>query len=411
MFVPGPGSLESRGWNLAGGDLPLPVLALRRSAVDHNVGLMARWCRDHDVVLAPHGKTTMMPELFRRQLAAGAWAMTVATPRQAEAAVQAGADRILIANQPVDPVELRRLTAIAGSGHEVYVFADSVDGVRLLDQAAAARSVTVRVIVELGCEGGRTGVRTDDAFHEVLDAVDGAGHLELAGVSAFEGVIPAMRRRPPPPLKGADPDPAPVHRFLADLALRIRRAQDTGHLMDKPMITAGGSAWFDLVVEHLRDLASPLVLRSGCYVTHDHGFYVLQSPLAAEPAEPGEPAGPDRLRPALGLWAHVQSTPEPGLAIVGFGRRDANDDLGSPRPLNLVRRDGSRQPVDGWRVDSMWDQHARLRASAPAAPAEFHPGDVIEFGISHPCTALDKWRSVVEIGDDDAVLAAWETWF
>ena len=414
VFAPGPGSLESRGWNLAAGDLPLPVLALRRSAVDHNVGLMARWCRDHDVVLAPHGKTTMMPELFRRQLAAGAWAMTVATPRQAEAAVQAGAERILIANQPVDPVELRRLTAIAGSGHEVYVFADSVDGVRLLDQAAAENDAAIRVFVELGYEGGRTGVRGDDAFHEVLDAVGGARHLELAGVSAFEGSIPAMRRRPSSSSGGVDPDPAPVRRFLAEAGRRIRQAQEGGHLMGKPMITAGGSAWFDLVVEQLRDLASLLVLRSGCYVTHDHGFYALQSPLAAapaDPADPGEPADADRLRPALGLWAHVQSTPEPGLAIVGFGRRDANDDLGSPRPLNLVRRDASRQPVDGWRVDSMWDQHARLRASAPAAPAEFHPGDVIEFGISHPCTALDKWRSVVEIDDDDAVLAAWETWF
>jgi D-serine deaminase-like pyridoxal phosphate-dependent protein len=178
--------------------------------------------------------------------------------------------------------------------------------------------------------------------------------------------------------------------------------------MDKPMITAGGSAWFDLVVEHLHDLASLLVLRSGCYVTHDHGFYVFQSPLVADP---GDPANPDTLRPALTLWAHVQSTPEPAVAIVGFGHRDANDDIGSPRPLNLVRRDGSRQAVDGWRVDSMWDQHARLRAGAPAVSGELHPGDVLEFGISHPCTALDKWRSVIEIDDDDAVLAAWETWF
>jgi D-serine dehydratase len=160
------------------------------------------------VVLAPHGKTTMMPELFRRQLAAGAWAMTVASPRQAEATVQAGADRILVANQPVDPVELRRLMAIAGSGHEVYVFADSVEGVLLLDQAAAASGAAVRVLVELGFEGGRTGVRTEDAFHEVLDAVGRAGRLELAGVSAFEGIIPSMRRRPPPPFDGIDPDRA-----------------------------------------------------------------------------------------------------------------------------------------------------------------------------------------------------------
>jgi D-serine deaminase-like pyridoxal phosphate-dependent protein len=157
--------------------------------------------------------------------------------------------------------------------------------------------------------------------------------------------------------------------------------------MDKPMITAGGSAWFDLVVEHLHDLASLLVLRSGCYVTHDHGFYVFQSPLVADP---GDPVNPDTLRPALTLWAHVQSTPEPAVAIVGFGHRDANDDIGSPRPLNLVRCDRSRQPVDGWRVDSMWDQHARLRAGAPAVPGELHPGDVLE---SASRTRARRWTS------------------
>ncbi len=404
----GPGSLESYGWNLAGGDLPLPVLALRRSAVNHNIDAMARWCRDQGVVLAPHGKTTMVPELFRRQLAAGAWAITVSTPRQAEAAVHAGSERILVANQVVDPVELRRLMAIAGLGHEVYLFVDSLEGIRRLDEAARTAGHTVRVFVELGFVGGRTGVRTQDDFHHLLRAVEGAGHVELAGVSAFEGIIPALRRRPPPPLDMLEPDLSPVHSYLAAVAETIKQAQRAGVLMDKPIITAGGSSSFDLVVEHLRDLASLLVLRSGCYVTHDDGLYVYLSPFVAgkDEAPPAE-----TLRAALGLWTHVVSTPEPGVAVVAFGRRDGNDDFGMPQPLNVVRSDGSRVPVVAWNTDSMWDQHARLKADPSAEPTPLHPGDVLEFGISHPCTAFDKWRSIVEIDDDDRVLAAWETWF
>ncbi|MCU1358202.1 MAG: hypothetical protein JWM89_3620 [Acidimicrobiales bacterium] len=405
---PGPGSLVSRGWNLAAGDLPLPVLALRRSAVDHNIEAMARWCRAQDVALAPHGKTTMVPELFRRQLAAGAWAITVSTPRQAEAAVHAGAERILVANQLVDPVELRRLLAIAGLGHEVYLFVDSLEGIRRLDEAAGIASRSVRVFVELGFAGGRTGVRTQEAFHELLGAVDRANHIELAGVSAFEGIIPALRRRPPPPLDILEPDLGPVRSYLAAVAAAIEEAQRAGHLMDRPIITAGGSSAFDLVVEHLRPLASLLVLRSGCYVTHDHGLYVYLSPFVAGP---DEAAPAETLQAALGLWAHVVSTPEPGVAIAAFGRRDGNDDFGMPQALNVVGGDGGRIPVQGWGTDSMWDQHARLKAEPSADPTPLRPGDVLEFGISHPCTAFDKWRTIIEIDDDDTVLAAWETWF
>ena len=404
----GPGSLASHGWNLAAGDLPLPVLALRRSAVDHNIEVMARWCRDNGVVLAPHGKTTMLPELFRRQLSAGAWAITVSTPRQAEAAVQAGAGRILIASQVLDAVELRRLTTITNRGHEVYVFVDSLEGVRRLDEASRAGDCSTLVFVELGFVGGRNGVRTQAEFHELLQAVDRAGHLQLAGVSAFEGIIPALRRRPPPPFDSIEPDLSPVRDYLTGVAASIRGAQHAGYLMDKPIITAGGSAAFDIVVEQLAELASLLVLRSGCYVTHDHGLYVYTSPLTQ--AEAGL-ADADALQAALGLWSHVASTPEPGLAIAAFGRRDANDDFGMPAVLNVVRADGGRIPVQGWSLDSMWDQHARLRADPAADPTPLRPGDVLEFGISHPCTAFDKWRSIVEIDDNDRVLAAWETWF
>ncbi|MCU1462015.1 MAG: hypothetical protein JWO37_2090, partial [Acidimicrobiales bacterium] len=396
------------GWNLAAGDLPLPVLALRRSAVNHNIEAMARWCRNQNVALAPHGKTTMVPELFRRQLAAGAWAITVSTPRQAEAAVHAGAERILVANQLVDPVELRRLMTIAGLGHEVYLFVDSLEGVHRLDDAARSAGRTMRVFVELGFAGGRTGVRTQAAFHDLLQAVDRASHVELAGVSAFEGIIPALRRRPPPPLDIIDPDLSPVHTYLSAVAATIQQAQQAGYLMDEPIITAGGSAAFDLVVEYLRDLASLLVLRSGCYVTHDHGLYVYLSPFVAGD---GDAPPAETLQAALGLWSHVVSTPEPAVAIVAFGRRDGNDDFGMPRALNVVGRDGSRVPVQGWSTDSMWDQHTRLKADPSADPTPLHPGDVLEFGISHPCTAFDKWRSIVEIDDRDGVLAAWETWF
>ena len=89
------GALTEKGWPagtapaaaIAAGlhvdDLPLPVLVLHEDALAHNLAAMAAWCERERLLLAPHGKTTMAPRLFRRQLDAGAWGITVATVHQA----------------------------------------------------------------------------------------------------------------------------------------------------------------------------------------------------------------------------------------------------------------------------------------------------------------------------------------
>ena len=67
------------------GDLPLPIALLKRDAVAHNLAWMQRQARHWGIDLAPHGKTTMSPQLFRRQLDAGAWGITFATVDAARA--------------------------------------------------------------------------------------------------------------------------------------------------------------------------------------------------------------------------------------------------------------------------------------------------------------------------------------
>ena len=60
-------------------------------------------------------------------------------------------------------------------------------------------------------------------------------------------------------------------------------------------------------------------------------------------------------------------------------------------------------------VDRLWDQHARLIRD-PDEPS-VKVGDVMTFGVSHPCTALDKWRYIPEIDASSNVLTAVETFF
>jgi D-serine dehydratase len=168
---------------------------------------------------------------------------------------------------------------------------------------------------------------------------------------------------------------------------------------------------FDLVVPLLRTqgLSRPVlgVLRSGCYITHDHGNY--QRFLALVEQREGLDAS---LRPALEVWTVVQSVPEPGLALLSGGRRDLSYDLEMPIPVRWARRGertASASPA-GWRVSALNDQHAYLRYddAVNTAPAV---GDRVALGISHPCTTFDKWRWLPLVDDHEAVTGAISTRF
>jgi D-serine dehydratase len=88
--------------------LHFPLLILKESALAYNLGAMAEWCAANNFLIAPHGKTTMTPRIFERQIQAGAWAMTVATASQAVICAATGIRRILIANQVVGRAFLPR---------------------------------------------------------------------------------------------------------------------------------------------------------------------------------------------------------------------------------------------------------------------------------------------------------------
>jgi D-serine dehydratase len=395
------GQVGRQGWTLR--DLPLPVVVLRASALEHNLRLMQGWAEAHGALLAPHGKTTMAPQLFARQLELGAWAITVATAQQLQVAYDHGVRRVLMANQLVDPVSLRRLCTLLSSdpGFELLVYADSGKGVRLLADAATQASLDrpLDVLLEVGHVGGRTGTRSIEQTDAVAQAVTAAGgRLRLRGVSGFEGLVPVQRFS-----ASAGDGGDQVQALLADMAQTYTRLHDRRLLAEQHILTAGGSAAFDAVVDVLGPALRPggrLVLRSGCYVTHDHGMYAGTSPLQASPDLPAEHA----LLPALELWSHVQSTPEPGLALLSFGRRDTGHDYGFPLPLRHL----GGADLSGASISALNDQHAYLRLPDGV---QVEVGDVVVCGISHPCTTFDKWRLLPVLDDEDHVVDVVATFF
>ena len=391
--------LAASGARAGDGWLGSPRVLVRASALDHNIATMARYCRDQAVDHYPHGKTTMAPQVVAAQLAAGANGVTVATVTQARVFHSVGLGPILVANQVVDEAGAIWLGRALSQAEdlEVTCYVDSVEGARRLDDLVrnARGGATTRrlgVLVELGHGDGRTGARTLAEAQAVAEAVTSSRVLALAGVAGYEGSI--VR---PTPAQTA----IAARDFCGDLGDLAGRLLDRGLLPGRPVVSAGGSAYFDAVVEALAgEDAWRLVLRSGCYVTHDHGLYHDISPF--ERSRDGY-----TLLPALRVFAPVLSCPEPGTLVIGAGRRDASSD-GAP-PMVLAARRGDRSlDVTGVRTQRLFDQH--LVATSPG-DCELQPGDEVELGISHPCTTFDKWRWIPVVDDDDRIVDVLRTFF
>lgn len=405
------GEISDRGWNVLKGDLPLPLAVLRASALDQNSRWMREFLRRSGAVIAPHGKTTMSPQLFQRQIEDGAWGITVATVQQLQVCREHGIQRLFLANQIVDRGsvdyilrELRR-----DRDFDFYCIADSVPGVRLLADAVRDSGLDrpLQVLVEVGFQNGRTGARGREEAERVARAVkESEPFLLLRGVTGFEGLI-----------AGASPEAIErgVAAFLEVIA-EVAAACDHADLYggDPVIISAGGSSFYDLVARRFGEieLTRPtlVVVRSGCYLTHDSRMYEDQIPRMVA-RSPELASMQPRPRPALEVWAYVQSRPEPDRVILTVGKRDCSYDAGLPIPRRWYRPDRHPDPQplgQGHRVIDLNDQHAMLEVPAES-PLTF--GDMVMLGISHPCTTFDKWQIVPVVDDDYQVIGAIRTFF
>lgn len=409
------------GARLLAGDLLLPAAVLRESALAHNADWMRRFLARTGASIAPHGKTTMCPALFERQLADGAWAITVATVPQLQVCRRFGIRRVILANQLVGRAAIAAVLDLLAEdpGFELWCLVDSLESVAELEAAAAAfgegtgLARPLRLLLETGVAGGRTGCRDRETALAVARAVAAAPHLALAGVEGFEGLIQgdseAARE-------------AAVAGFLEVLA-GLAEACDAEGLFGRDdeiggevLLTAGGSAFYDLVAARLSAvrLSRParVVTRSGCYLTHDSGLYgrAFERLLERAPALAALGEGP---RPALEVWSLVQSRPEPGKAVLTFGKRDAGFDAGLPVPLWWHRpgagdQAGGPHALEGHVVTKLHDQHAEV-ALPEGSPLKV--GDLVGCGVSHPCTTFDRWRVVYTVDDGYRVTGALETYF
>lgn len=401
------GDVGKKGWNILNGDVPMPAAVIRNDILTANSKWMSAFIETNGLLLAPHGKTTMAPYLFDLQVADGSWAITAATLQQVEVCRRFGVKRVLLANQPVgrQAVDACFNMLRADKDFELYCLADGPAGLALL--ADGARRLPppagnpLRVLVEIGFIGGRTGARTrEEALAIARDVVATPG-LQLAGFECFEGLLPT---------------PEAADKLIDDVAMLAELAAKEGlFAKDQPIIvSAGGSAFFDRAGERFTRLSLPSkllrVLRAGCYLTHDSVGYVTSfRRIQKETSLTLPPGGLDA---ALEVWAYVQSRPEKVRGIVGLGRRDVGSDSGMPVPLRWYRPgSGMTAPEDmpkGYEVVGLNDQHCHVSL---LADSPLQVGDMVSFGIGHPCTTFDKWSMLLLVDKGYRVIKALKTFF
>jgi D-serine deaminase-like pyridoxal phosphate-dependent protein len=374
--------------------LQTPLLTLDAQALQGNADHLAKWCADKGVLLAPHGKTTMSPQLWTEQLNRGAWGITLANFAQLRVARGFGVSNLQLANSLTDP---HAIQWVAEQDSTILSWVDSVDTVALIERTLAGTDSVLDVLVELGAHGGRTGARGVDAALEVARAVDAAEHLRLVGVAGYEGSLAHT---------ADDAGLAAVRGYLAKMRLLHEELLAAGlYGSGSVIITAGGSAYFDDVVTVLspcisttaeaaptvsHSLKVDLMIRSGAYIIHDDGFYRGISPFSR--------AGNQPFSPGMYGWARVVSQPEPGLALLDAGKRDLPFDEGLPEPQFIGSTlGGAMEALVGAEITSVNDQHSFLTFNPDTTTVR--PGDVVRLGLSHPCTAFDKWTVIPVLAD------------
>jgi len=432
IYQKGCGELDQfneQGWNLLAEEVSFPIAVLNERALKRNAQWMQSFTDKSAVQFAPHGKTTMAPELFKLQLAQGCWGISLATVPQVLNAYHSGIKRIVLANQLVGGYHFDLIADLLTHDDFVfYCFVDSIENVHSLGKYFTERNMPLNILIEIGVDGGRCGWRDIAHISPLIEVIKQYDCLHLSGLSFYEGVI------------HGDEATKKIKDFVKGIVyLANQLSVNKAFYNSDVIITGAGSAWYDVVAKQLMLGSNPglnftAIIRPGCYLIHDTGIYqqaqnavIERSQLACDIS--GE------LTSSLEVWAYVHSIPEPGLAIIGLGKRDIAFDAGLPMPqlhfrpelkcagishANHTSRTYQQnpqneknqtkpQPVDKrWQVVDIMDQHCMMRIPQDA---NLLVGDLVSFSSSHPCLTMDKWRQVAIVDEAFIVRKTIATYF
>jgi D-serine deaminase-like pyridoxal phosphate-dependent protein len=373
--------------NLFTSNFQFPIMVINEKALKNNIDRMASYCKSVGAELAPHVKTTMSPQIAQMQTKAGAYALTIANFWQASIFLSFGFKKLIIANEVLDPSAIAEISRLnKDKVAEIIFYVDSLAGLEIVKNHTPAAGEQ-NLLIEIGTDEGRGGVRDLDEVTAIAKTIAADSRLKLRGVTGFEGAVPAAARSK----KG--------EKRLAAFCQKIVAAAERAYPYKSEavfIISAGGSAYFEIVAEELNKFAKEkiLLLRSGGYVTHDSKYYEEIYPFRNLD---------QRFKPAIEVWAQIISTPETNFGVLNLGKRDIGNDLHNPIPFAKY---ASGLGVFSGEIEKLNDQHAYLRSKQ-----DFAVSQLVGMGISHPCTTFDKWRLIPLVNDNYDVVDCLYTFF
>jgi D-serine deaminase-like pyridoxal phosphate-dependent protein len=341
--------------------LDTPTLCLDVAALERNIARMASFLSDKPAGLRPHAKTHKCPTIAWMQLRAGAIGITCAKLGEAEVMARAGIRDILIANQVVGPTKIARLVQLAATT-EVMVAVDNVHNAAQIAEAAAAKGVRQRVLLEVEVGMGRCGVLPGEPALALAQEVARMPGLRLEGIMGYEGhavMIGDMdeRRRV---AEGAMAQLVATHATLL------------AHGLPCGIVSGGGSG------THAITGCYPGIteIQAGSYATMDAKYHEVGIPFEY----------------ALTIQAQVISV-HGDTAVIDAGMKTMTHEFGMP----LVIR------PEGWALTKLSEEHGTLERKGGAP---LRPGDLVELVPSHGCTTINL-HDAYFVTRDNVVEAVW----
>ena len=322
-------------------ELDTPALVVDLDAMERNIGRMAGYMRDAGVDWRPHTKGIKVPAIAHKAIAAGAIGVTCAKLGEAEVMAAAGINDILIANQIVGATKIARLVNLRRHA-DVIVCADNAGNVAEIGAAAAAKGVSVRILVEVNVGLNRCGVEPGDAALALSRQIAGTPGLDYAGVMGWEGHASVIDD----PVEKEEACRACVELLVQNAELC--RAAD----LPVAIVTCAGTATYKISAH----VAGATEIQAGGGIFTDIAY---------------KSWGADDLDCALTILTTVTSRAAPARAVLDAGRKTMFSSVALPQAIG----------VEGVSAPTFSAEHASVELSGEALGLKV--GDKIEFIVGY----------------------------
>lgn len=334
-------------------ELDTPALLIDLDKMEANIQTMADFFTTVNAMLRPHVKTHKTPIISHKQIAAGAIGVTCAKLGEAEAVIHAGVRDVLIANQVVGSHKIARLINLARHS-EIMVAVDNPQNVRDISAAAAAKGVTVRMLVEVNVGMNRCGVESGKPALELAKQIRQSPNLKFEGLMGYEGHTVAK-----PDLKEREANVREAMQHLIDAKHYLEK-----HGVEVSIMSGGGTGTFNIT----GSIPEMTEVQAGSYVFMDSTYRNVEGV--------GE-----QFDCSLSVLATVVSRPAPDRIIVDTGLKVLAKEFGIPQPIGIT----------GVEMTGLSEEHGTLKFVGQVSDTDvpLTPGDKIEILPTHCCTTVN----------------------